>query len=127
MASRTDRNLTAFYRINLVLQGFLKNIPIESLQLLCGFGVANKGTTIPINLRSANTWPAAASNFGEFGEYSLFIAPLQKPLIPGPSQTSDFCRNIRINQLFDSANSKTGTVSQPGLVKNLSGFSVFEV
>jgi hypothetical protein len=23
------------------LQGFLKNIPIESLQLLCGFGVAN--------------------------------------------------------------------------------------
>lgn len=73
MASRTDRNLIAFYRINLVLQGFLKNIPIESLQLLCGFGVANKGTTIPINLRSANTWPAAASNFGEFGEYSLFL------------------------------------------------------
>jgi len=81
---------------------------------------------IPINLRSANTWPAAASNFGEFGEYSLFIAPLQKPLISDPSQTSDFCRNIRINQLFDSANSKTGTVSQR-LVKNLSGFSVFEV
>jgi len=93
MASRTDRNLIAFYRINLVLQGFLKNIPIESLQLLCGFGVANKGTTIPINLRSANTWPAAASNFGEFGAYRLFIAPLQKPLIPGPSQTSDFCND----------------------------------
>jgi len=83
MASRTDRNLIAFYRINLVLQGFLKNIPIESLQLLCGFGIANSspnGTVYFLDTLPDKLVDIRAEGF-ELDEFAE-IQPWGRDLVP---------------------------------------------